>query len=425
MVGRAWEPLLTGDEADRARAVLDEIALALAAMDQGSGPAAAAAEVAMPPANAALADGLCGPALFFAALHEARPDQGHDRTARRLLAGAVSASDVISDSPSLYSGISGVAWTLQQLASLADPDALASLDDIDSAMRAALRATPSPAGFDLTDGLVGVGVLALERMPRPAARETLARLVVWLEALAEETPTGLAWRARPEALHPNARASFPAGCHYPGIAHGTAGVVGLLAGLLRVGITPERTRALLDGAVRWTLAQELPGGAALFPHQTDGTIVRLPARNAWCTGGPGIALMLLRAGSAADRPEWTQRAVALALAAMRRPLAEMGVRDACLCHGSAGLGLLSARWYHATGDATFRDDAVQWFRRTLEQRRPGEGVAGFSVMNAPQHRLEPAPGFLFGAAGIGLALLSAIAVRSPGWDRVLLTSDPR
>ncbi|MCE9603116.1 MAG: lanthionine synthetase C family protein [Gemmatimonadetes bacterium] len=423
-VVHGWEPVLTGDDADRARTALDAIARALGPAAEGSDPAPAVVGEAPPPADATLADGLGGCALFFAALHEAHPGLGHDRTARRLLDGAIGASGGIADSPSLFSGITGVAWTMQRLASLCDPDALAALDEIDDAMRAALRGTPSPAGFDLIDGLVGIGVLALERMPRPAARETLERLVVWLEALAERTPDGLTWRARPEALHADARASFPAGCHYPGVAHGTAGVVGLLAGLLRAGIAPAGTRDLLDGAVRWLFAQELPGGRALFAHQSDGTTARPPARNAWCTGGPGIALMLSRAGSAAGRPEWQARAVALAVSAMRRPLAESGMRDACLCHGSAGLGLLSSRWYHATGDRRFRDDAVRWFRQTLDQRRPGEGVAGFSAMNAPRQRLEPAAGLLFGAAGIGLALLAATTGRDPAWDRVLLMSDP-
>ena len=107
-----------------------------------------------------------------------------------------------------------------------------------------------------------------------------------------------------------------------------------------------------------------------------------------------------------------------------RPLEEMGVRDACLCHGTAGLGLLYAHLYNETEDAFFRDESRRWFLRTFEQQRPGEGVAGYSAVNAPMNRRENAPGLLFGASGIGLALLAATTRVTPQWDRAMLMSDP-
>ena len=408
----AWQAVLSGADAERSNLIIDEIAAALSA------------DVPPRPIHneAALTDGLPGWALFFASLDRAIPHLGHGATAARLLDAAVDDSDTVSGSQALFEGITGLAWVIQHLASIARDEHVAALEEIDAAMFAALKPEPSPTDFDLMSGLVGLGVLALERAPSPVARGVLERIATWLDASAERTPEGLSWRTRPASLHPAARARFPAGCHYPGVAHGTAGVVGLLASMLTEDIAPATTRRLLEGAVEWLLTQEMPGNHALFPFQLDAGDARAASRSAWCTGGPGISVMLWRAGEAAGDSAWQSRAMALARAAASRPLPEMGVKDACLCHGTAGLGLIYARWFNATGDEFFRDESVRWLQRTMDHHRPGEAVAGYSAVNAPMNRRDAAPGLLFGAAGVGLALLAATTAIEPAWDRVVLLS---
>lgn len=407
-----WQAVLVDADAERAGRIVDAIASSLMADTPPT----------VMDGDSALTDGLPGWALFFASLHHIDPHRGHDDTARRMLDAAVEESDAISGSQALFGGITGLAWALQHLA---PPDHPAPLEDIDAAMHRALAAAPIATNFDLISGLAGLGVLGIERADAPLARATLERLVFWLDACAEHTPQGTSWRVPHGALHETAQAEFPQGCHYTGVAHGTAGVVGLLAGLLTLGIAPATTRRLLAGAVKWLVAQELPGNMALFPLQLDVGNPRPASRSAWCTGGPGISLMLWRAGQAAGEPDWQTRAAALARSAASRPLAEMGVRDACLCHGTAGLGLIYARWFHETGDAFFLDESRRWFRRTLDHHRPGEGVGGYAAANAPKGRQDAAPGLLFGAAGVGLALLAATTAHEPAWDRAFLMSGPR
>lgn len=414
MASAAWQPVLSRDDAERAAGVIDEIASALSGL---------AADPTVRD-EAALTDGLPGRALFFAYLHRARPHHGHDATARRMLDAAVRESATVSGSPALFGGITGLAWVVQHLAAIARPDHLAALDDIQAAMHAALEGPLGATNVELMSGLVGLGVLAMERGQASSARSTLERLVLWLDASAERTSQGLSWRTPPEALHPTSRARFPLGCHYPGVAHGTAGVAGLLASLLALGIAPGTTRRLLSGAVTWIRAQELPGHMSLFPYQVNADD-RMPAsRTAWCTGGAGISMVLWRSGRAAGEGEWQSGAVALARDAATRPIDEMGVNDACLCHGAAGLGQLYARWYNETADEFFRDESALWFRRALEYQRPDEGIAGYSAVNAPMNRRDAAPGLLFGAAGIGLALIAATTDVTPSWDRALLMSGP-
>ena len=65
-------------------------------------------------------------------------------------------------------------------------------------------------------------------------------------------------------------------------------------------------------------------------------------------------------------------------------------------------------------------------------RRPGQGVAGYLALRSEYRPLPPGhpgywddePGFLKGAAGIGLALLAATTSVSPEWDRILLAPIP-
>ena len=409
-----WRPVLEGVEAERAADIVAQIAVALAS----DAPDGAARD------EAALTDGCPGRALFFAYLGNTSPDSAHAATARRLLDAAVDNAASVSGSQALFGGITGLAWTLQHLAVLAQPAHVASLVGIEASMHGALSAAPTRSPVELMSGLVGLGVFLLERGASADARATLERIVLWLDASAEVSAHGLSWRCRPQELHSTSRERYPLGCHYPGVAHGTAGVVGLLASLLARGVAPDATRRLLRGAVEWLVAHELPGEMALFPYQVDAESVASGSRSAWCTGGPGIALMLWRAGRAANNAEWQSRAITLARNATMRPLEEMGVRDACLCHGTAGLGLLYAHLYNETEDAFFRDESRRWFLRTFEEQRPGEGVAGYSAVNAPMNRRENAPGLLFGASGIGLALLAATTRVTPQWDRAMLMSDP-
>jgi hypothetical protein len=99
--------------------------------------------------------------------------------------------------------------------------------------------------------------------------------------------------------------------------------------------------------------------------------------------------------------------------------------DAGLRQGAAGLAHLYNRLFHATGEERFADAARDGFVRLLEIRRPDEGIGGFRVQ-VPGDRERPLwsddPGFLDGAAGIGLALLAAVSAMEPAWDRLLPAS---
>lgn len=405
---RAWYPILDGRLAGPAADALTAIRSGLAAW-LGQPGAAGRAD------DATLAGGTAGAALFFDYLARAGGDQADRQFASRLLREAADRLTTGTSGLGLHEGLAGVIWTATHLRGTElDLATEVSLARIDATMLAYLSRSPWHDQFDLISGLVGLGVYALERLPRPAARGCLEQVVARLDELAERGPAGVTWKTPPALLPDFQRGRFPTGWYNLGVAHGVPGIVGLLAGACAVGVAADRARPLLHGAVDWLLAQQLPATSeARFPHCIAPELDPAPSRLAWCFGDAGIAATLLLAARGEEIPAWEQAALTIARRAATRRFESSGVEDAGLCHGAAGLAQIFTRLYQATGEPWLADAARAWFERTLTLAAPTLGSAA-----------EPPadPSFLTGTAGVGLALLAGRTTVAPAWDRVLLLS---
>jgi lantibiotic modifying enzyme len=410
-----WRPLLSGDLREEALAVVDEIAAALPAPGGLGTPG--------------LAGGDAGLALFYGYLSEWREGDDDAATSAAHLNNAIRAAGAGRLSPGLYGGLAGIAWASQHIRSRLTPETEIRHETLDEALLTYVSRTPWRGDYDLISGLVGLGVYAVERLPRPAAAALLERVVERLEETVERTEAGDTWHTPAEWLPDWQREKAPDGYYNLGLAHGVPGVIALLGLACRAGVALGKARPLLDAAVRWLLAQRLPAGAGgSFDVWVVPGAEPAPSRCAWCYGDPGVAAALLLAAACVPDAWWQGEAVAVALGAAARPLERSGVRDAGLCHGTAGLAHLYNRMFQATEEARLGEAARSWFRHTLDRRRPGEGTAGFKPYLPPDSEEAGHPddsaGFLVGAAGIGLALLSACTPVEPEWDQVLLSSIP-
>jgi hypothetical protein len=325
-------------------------------------------------------------------------------------------------SVSLYSGLTGVGWTIAHLdgwlldLSDEDPD-----DALDAILYGLVANAPWVGEYDLINGLVGIGVYALERLSHPPAPECLLEVVRRLADTARHSEHGASWWTPADRLAPHTRLRFPGGAYDLGLAHGAAGVIGLLGKACAIDAVSPTARALLNDGVAWLLSQRLPAdtGTAFAAFVAPDRAAQ-EARSAWCYGDPGDATALFLAARAVGNPAWAAAALEIARLASARPIAECGVVDAGVCHGAAGLAHIFNRLYQATGSPELRDVALEWFDRIFDYCHPGTGVGGFSVFR-PDGTLAD-PGFLEGAAGIGLALLAAVTPLEPRWDRLLLLS---
>jgi len=417
-----WRPLLDGNLADRAL----EAVLAIAE-DIPSRPRWVPPRVTGSYAetwNAGLASGAAGQALFYGylALHT-----NEERWADLALELLDRAGEAVAASPmteSLYSGFPGIAWAGDHLRGLlfeGDPE---ENREVDEALLSAFVHPDWPREYDLINGLVGLGIYALEGLPRPTAAACLERIVARLADRALDEPEGAAWFNPPESLPEHQRLESPEGLYNLGASHGMAGVVAVLGAASRAGVAAARP--LLERAMSWLLARRLPADqGCAFPHFYVPGIESRGSRLAWCYGDPGMAAALLVAGRGAGEPAWERIALEVAVAAAGRPESAARVQDAGLCHGAAGVAHIFHRMYCSTGDERLAAAARSWYEWILRFRTPGLGFGGFrSWSSGPNEELDwrDDPGFLEGSAGTGLGLLAAISPVDPGWDRVFLES---
>jgi lantibiotic modifying enzyme len=419
--GTCWRPLVSGTAAELALEAVDDIAGATWSATAGGGER-----------DPSLGKGQAGLALLYAWLARSGRMPQADVLAGQCLDDA---ADAVSTQPmniSLYGGFTGVAWALDVAHRLLDPDAEDAGEAVDDALlRLLSRADHWSAPYDLVVGLTGLGAYALQRQPRPVAVECLGKIVELLGDCAQRDEHGIYWWTPPaEIPDDESRTQYPSGRVDLGVAHGVAGVIGLLGSLCGAGVEQATARPLLEQAVSWLQAQAiLTEAGPTFPVWVTPGFRPWPARSAWCYGDPGIAAALLLAARGVGNAHWEQTAVALACRAAERPATETGVVNANVCHGAAGLAHIYNRMYQATGEPRLGRAAVNWLEVTLDYYRRARQAGGTWV----QGNWDPGRRDLWtwtglelveGAAGVALVLLAAATPVEPAWDRMLLVSAP-
>src|SRR5262249_10931632 len=163
------------------------------------------------------------------------------------------------------------------------------LGDIDDALANLVSESPWTSDYDLLAGLTGLGVYFVQRLPRENARRSLLEVVDRLDELAVHLSDRITFLTAPELLPPWHPRRAPQGYYNVGLAHGVPGVIALLGKICAEGIAVVKARRLLNGAVRWVLAQQLPKTeATAFPSWVFPGHEPSPARQAWCYGDPGV-----------------------------------------------------------------------------------------------------------------------------------------
>lgn len=368
------------------------------------------------PTNPGLLDGSCGAALFYAYYSAITGCDDHRERVYRIVGDAMDALGTRALAPAHCGGIAGIAWCLHHLVGRglveAADDVFEAVDDV--LCRALVHDVGIGAHDFLHDGLGAVLYLG-ERAASPLVHASLAIAVDELERTATRDARGTRWideRSRTFNL---------------GLAHGTPGIIALVARLHASGVAPSRTAALLEDGVRWLRSTRFadPGSGSHFPTAVDlagEPTHRTSSRLGWCYGDLGVAVSLLDAGTALDDRALVAAATEILHHTIAHRSAEDGqVNDAALCHGSMGIAQIYRRAYHVTSDEALRAAADRWIDHGLSQAHWADGAAGFKYSMA--HGYVPSFTLLQGVAGIGLALIAAIGPASESaWDRSLLMS---
>ncbi|HEY0191352.1 MAG TPA: lanthionine synthetase LanC family protein [Kofleriaceae bacterium] len=389
----SWKPLLTGAAAEGARRIVGELA---AWVD------------ALPPSARTGFDGDASPALLLAECEQA--------SAAKRLESALVTTLAAPATISLFGGITGLSWLLPHLA---DGEGVArAVGRYDAVLLDVLGVPRWADRHDLVSGLAGVGVMAAERRD-PRAVQIAERVLFHLESTVTMTDDGATWRTLPRYVPEPQRHHYPDGMIELGVAHGVAGVVGMLAQFVDAGIEPARSRKLLEAATAWLLDM-VGGDASRFEMTWPLDIPRL-RRSGWCNGHTGVAAVLLRAGRALGASNIENRAIDL-LRKLAHPAASDGPLDAGFCHGVAGIAHVYNVAYQLTGDDDLRAAAVRWLEELMRLKSAGGNCAGYRYMRLH----DEAPSWaddatlLSGAVGTGLTLTAACEAHEPEWQRLFL-----
>lgn len=419
---KAWRPLLEGDEAEWAWKAIDAVVDELRHT----------AQVLPHVGTGSCASGSAGLSLLFTYIAMARDDSDAADVAVEYYEHATEALRTTVMSAALYSGFSGIAWAHEHLSHrlFESEDEVEEVTAIDEALLALLDTSPWTLDYDLISGLAGFGIYALEGSTRRGPRQCLELVVTRLEELAIAKPGGRTWWTSPDLLPDHQREIYHEGHVNLGLAHGVPAAISILGRATAAGIAEEVAHPLCVDGLRWLMDQRFEAGhGAHFPHVAADGKPRGASRLAWCYGDPGVVIALMSTAISLDDPELWAQVLDMARATAQRPDATSAVRDAGLCHGSAGVAHLFHRMYRATGEPALAKAARHWFRRTLEDHwQPGEGVGGFRAwmgsMQPGESGWESHSGFLTGSAGVALALLAAVTDIEPAWDRLLLADLP-
>ncbi|MGQ0800401.1 MAG: lanthionine synthetase C family protein [Pseudomarimonas sp.] len=330
--------------------------------------------------------------------------------------------------PHWIGGLSGVVHALSRLARASGTADESFSEEFDQALLGMLSSAEWQADYDVIIGLAGYGLYAIEHPDPSCADQLTGHVLRHLAARGRRSGARLSWHTPPHLLPAHQRSAYPDGYHNVGLAHGAAGVVGFLARCIERGCHVEVANGMLESAIAWLLHQRAPSTGrmgAWFPNVQERPDESRPL--AWCYGDLGVAVALMRAASATGNADWRQIAVETARDCASRRGEVSAVVDTGLCHGTAGAALIFFRFWQSTGDVDFSDACVHWLLRTLSIRRsdlPATAGLFSSEGFGESQRAIPDWGLLSGAAGVGLAVLTCLGHGDDGWDAPLLTDRP-
>jgi len=375
--------------------------------------------------------GAPGPILFLLELHDTTGDASALADARagadELL--AVLERDAAID-PGLYSGLSGMAYTLALVGSVSgevryERGARECIGRIVSGARetesgvAWFADAPENASNDIISGASGIGYTLLwygASRGDDAAVETAVAAARHLATLGIDAPTGRKWRMMPsyERLMPN-------------FSHGTAGVSAFLA---RAGAVSGEG-GLIEAAIEGTRYLESvavceDGGCRVFHHEPEGEDLFYLS---WCHGPAGTARAFHEVARATG-----DRAAAAWLERGGRGIQGMGVperrspgywNNISQCCGDCGVGEFFLALHALSGD----DAHLAYARRIAGYvaGRADEPGAAEERWTQAENRVQPEllqaqTGLMQGAAGVGAFYLH-LAAREAGRSPLVVLPD--
>lgn len=336
--------------------------------------------------------GTTGIALFLARLYSLIGDDIFKKTAEGGIRCALSQMHLLDPAISFgfYSGITGIAYALAEVAKLLNRD---DLSQQSTQMLEKLPQEKVPVqSWDVISGSAGI-IPVLLKFHAEAHRDFMLDLALrhgeMLLQGANRNGDGWSWK------------TMDGSKDLTGFSHGTAGIAWAL---LELHSASKEQRFLEAGLSalryerRWYDAAQENWPDFRSEGQPGTQICAL----AWCHGAPGIGLSRIRAHQLLeDRESLTEAAVAVRTTARSLgATVQSGQGNYCLCHGNMG----NAELLLADGDIMGNSESLklvwQVAEQAIQQYQESHNPWPCGVLNGGEN-----PGLMLGLAGIGYFFL--------------------
>ncbi|MCR8966192.1 lanthionine synthetase C family protein [Brevibacillus halotolerans] len=399
--------------------------------------------------STSLSHGYPGTILFFAELDRHFPEEGWDIVAHEhLLALQEKIKAIGVSSESMFGGLAGISFAtlsashnrkryqrfLGQLDQLLAKRTVAMIEDEYTLHKK--RGGSNPHIYDVINGVSGIGRYLLASKQINELYSTLQDVLRYLVYLSQpiEWEGGRkipGWYLTQEMQYLDKdKEMYSKGNFNLGFAHGIPGPLALLSLSMREGIEVTGQRDAIHRIAEWlmqwketdeygimwrdrvSLEDELESG---FRSQSSFR------RDAWCYGTPGVAHSLYLAGEALQDSSYCNLAFQAYDHIFKRPVSDWNLYSDTFCHGKAGLLQMTMRMDMVAGDGRYQP-YIEYLTETLVNNYNPSVPFGYQDIeprDGERVGLNKA-GALEGAAGIGLALLSASSKQEPIWDQPFL-----
>lgn len=286
-------------------------------------------------------------------------------------------------------------------------------DPIDKYLTSSFKDALSKKNFDFLHGAEGILNYFLGR------NNANDKIEMYLHALGKSKQLvpnkGIAWKSN---VLINKK---PTNVYNLGLAHGMTSTMILLSRIV-ANFENGFAKELLERNVEFYLSEEFSSEYySSFPNLSSLDIDPKNSRLAWCYGDLSICIALWYAGVALKNSQIKEKAISICKKTLTRTeFITTGIKDAGLCHGTAGIATIYDRMGKLTGCNEFRVAAEYWITETVRFAAESSRNAGYKTWTSNGGRYET--NVLSGIAGIGIALNSFLLKIDNKWDNCLLLS---
>ncbi len=368
--------------------------------------------------NLGLMNGKAGIAIFFSLLKKYSKSNKYDDIIEECIVDSMNLDNY--SIVTFCSGVTGALWAADLLKKNQILDLQEDFTDINTEISKTILDQLKKGNIDFLHGAIG-NMLALVDMDYGIFAKNETVYLQQLRALGEENENHIKWKTRTEMSSEKKPFSYNSS-----LSHGSSSIIILLSEILNKNKKSGLTRELLIKACNYILSTKNIeiDTKSLYPSivfAEDGSKSG-SSRLAWCYGDLGVGMALFKAGNVLGNLKFKKEGLDILLfTTTLKSKPETLVKDACICHGCAGIAMIYKSLFKQTGIPEFRDSANYWLNETIEQAVFNRNeCAGYQFHNGITSKYESGYSMLEGLAGVGLVLFSFLNDEDFGWERCFL-----